>query len=306
MSKEVSQYVTDVLRPQLLSFGVDSQYIEEISHVVETQMLSALQSWNQEEFRKTLMLLVSEEAPFYQPDAPLEIKSFVVLTLRNSPFESLQSKAYAETGLKHELSDAQVIRLTGDAIRFFRDYRLETLADNAATVSIENIYSNLAENYPVAWNALKELANSLENTCSFPALTRIDAEEYSTKILCLATEKTSGIRSIKDGFDKNIEPTLAQQLKYVFNSNSYFFVDCFKMLSRNPELLFSVLEFLLINSIPFVSVNYYLSNGYAEKRRNILKAAHNNKEIKKHLSNMNGISQLHRNLLTSLHESLNL
>ena len=73
--------------------------------------------------------------------------------------------------------------------------------------------------YPVAWNPLKALANSAENTCSFPVITRNDAEESSANILTLATEKISRIKSVKDGFGKTVEQLLAQQLKFVFDNH---------------------------------------------------------------------------------------
>ncbi len=304
MSKVVSDYLTNVLSPQLRKFEVPEQYLQYLCEVVEKQMISALQLWNDEEYKNVFMLLVSEEAPFYQPDASTETKSFVVLTLRNSPFESLQSEAFLKTGLKKELSSSQVIKLTSSAVQFFKDYNLGTLEDRPIDLK-DNIYFNLSNKYPIAWNALKALANSKDNICAYPRYTKVDEKNFSNDLFKKIIPSESFTISIIDGYSENIEQGLAQQIKNALDQHSCFYTDCFKMASRNPEVLLSILEILLANSVPFVTANYYLTNGHVERRKNILKAAHSIAEMKKHLSNVNGISQTHRKVLNDLNEHIN-
>lgn len=300
MIKEVSHYLNNVLRPKLLSSGVNLQFTEETIAVIERQMVSALNVWQNEEFKNTLMLLVSEEAPFYQPDAPLEVKSFVVLTMRNSPFETVQSDAYAKTGLKTMIDDSSVIKFTSEAVNFFKSFDLSTLHDDSTE---ENLYINLSKEYAVAWNALQKLANSSERICTFPPLSRADADTFSAQFKCSSPQKPSFTTSVKDGFDCTVEPRLAEGLNIAVSPEGYFFSDCFKMVSRNHKLLLSVLEYLLVNNSTFVSTNYLITNGRAEKRKNIIKAAHSEKEMKKHLTNLNGISPEHRKLLLLTREN---
>lgn len=106
--------------PQLTGFGASGQFIEHVCWTVEKQMLSALYHWTDIPFRKALLLLASEEGTFYEPGGKTEVKCFVVLTLRNSPFETMQSESYQETGLSKSLSDAQIKVVTSAAIVYFK------------------------------------------------------------------------------------------------------------------------------------------------------------------------------------------
>lgn len=298
----IDSYLDCLLRPKLARWGVANAFANELISVVRRQMLSAVQCRRDDVFWNTLSLIVSEEAPFYRPETSVDIKTFVVLTLRNSPFETLQSDCYASTGLEQPLARERIIEITSDAIRYFTIHNpFDAAADGGEQ---ENYYRRLSEDYPVAWNALRMLANASERTCKFAPLTRSDAEEFSATVMNLPSLNDGKDLSVKDGFSDEIEPQLAHYLQSLAKDPSYFFCDCFKMLSRNPKLLLHVLEFLLLNGCAFVTVNYYISNGYAERRKNILKAAHTGKEIKQHLCNVNGISPEFRRVLLFMHQQM--
>ena len=83
MDNVIDQYIKAVLSPRLTSYGVSLSFQNEIHAVITEQMTSALYHW--EEMRKVFYTLTAEEALFYQPDAPIDVKVFVVLTVRNSP-----------------------------------------------------------------------------------------------------------------------------------------------------------------------------------------------------------------------------
>lgn len=306
MNHQVTDYPDQILRPQLAAYGTNAAFTEELCSTVERQMSSALKHWKDVPFRNALMLLVSEEAPFYQPDAPLEVKSFVVLTLRNSPFESLQSKDFQKTGLRKKLTDSQVIKVTSAAVRYFKDADLSAIDPPDCA---EDIYFSLSQRYPVAWNALYALANCPENTCSFPPARHKGDIDSLIGLHHAASDGSGSGYSVKDGYDADIESTLAEQLQAVLNARTIpFFSDSFKMISRNPELLMKVLEFLLANDLTYVSTNYLIENGHAEKRKNILKALHlTSKDVApliRHCTNTNGISPRHRKFLLDIREML--
>ncbi len=299
MCEEVTYYLNDVLKPKLKSCGADEEFINYTLTVIERQMYSALNHINDGEFFNTLSLIVSEEAPFYQPDAPTEVKSFVVLTVRNSPFESFQSKDYKKAGLTKPLSDSEVIKITSEAVKYFSRFDLKSLS----VKNCENdVYETLSLKYPTAWNALKNLACSPANICDFQPFTlpvniKISAEKIK--------ELNNNIDVKKDGFDETVEPLLAERINYSVTNGVPFFVDSFKFLSRNPKLLLSVIEELLAKGTTFATCNYYLTNGHVERRKNVIKAAHNEKEFRKHLTNLNGISPSHRKILIGIREELN-
>ena len=302
MPQEVSRYLNESLRPALLKFGADENFMDRLLQTVKTQMDSALRNWRDEAFRKTITLLVSEEAPFYRPDAPLDVKSFVVLTVRNSPFETLQSDFYERAGLRQPISDEQIRKITAGAIVYFKNYDLTSLSDGEDADG-EDVYRTLSKRYPVAWNALNALANSKENSCEFPPLTRADAEEFIANFKTQQTSSAAAVQSVKDGFENSLDPEMLRLLTHNVTNRVPFYVDCFKMISRNPNVVLSVLEHLLVSGLTLITANYLITNGHAEKRKNVIKAAHTAKEIKRHLTNLNGISPLHRKWLAAIREN---
>ena len=91
MVAKVTQYLQDVLAPTLDHFHVPAAYARQIIDTVELQMTSFLRHWDDLAFRRTLLLLGSEEGPFYEPAGKADVKCFIVVTLRNSPIETIQS-----------------------------------------------------------------------------------------------------------------------------------------------------------------------------------------------------------------------
>lgn len=82
------------------------------------------------------MLLGSEEGPFYEPAGKADVKCFIVVTLRNSPIETIQSDNYVSAGMQNSLSSQDVKEITSGAIRFFNPldfppcaYRRRTVRD---------------------------------------------------------------------------------------------------------------------------------------------------------------------------------
>ena len=87
MVAKVTQYLQEVLAPTLDHFRVPATYASQIIDMVELQMISFLRHWDDLAFRRTLLLLGSEEGPFYEPAGKADVKCFIVVTLRNSPIE---------------------------------------------------------------------------------------------------------------------------------------------------------------------------------------------------------------------------
>lgn len=73
MVVKVTQYLQDVLAPTLNHFHVPAAYARQIIDTVELQMTSFLRHWDDLAFRRTLLLLGSEEGPFYEPAGKAEV-----------------------------------------------------------------------------------------------------------------------------------------------------------------------------------------------------------------------------------------
>lgn len=294
MQSIASAYINRILVPELAKFGVSESGIKAISSSVSSQMTSALYNWEDDTFRKTLLLLVSEEAPFYMPAENTDVNGFVVLTVRNSLFESLQSNNYAAYGLYECLSDDQIIEVTSTAIKHFAKISLDK-SDDTEYQPENDMYWHLSQKYPVAWHSLTAIANTEQQAIQFNGMRRLDQKKYNEAFIKQYKTSSYGF-VVEDGFDSAIGSQLQENLRWVTEHKSCLLVDSFKMLSRNIEKLLSVIEYLLINDCSFATANYFIANGYAEKRIPILKAASSQnagKDMYEHFGNLNGVGEIH-------------
>ena len=225
----VSKYLNQILTPQLEKYGVLAEYIEYICQIVEEQMLSAILHWQDISFRKALLLIGSEEGPFYEPEGKVEIKCFVVITLRNSPFESLQSKDYVKCGLSERLTNNQIKAVTSAAILYFNKLDFTALSRETQTGEYDgsDIYGELSKCCPVTWKALISLASSPAKIVNF---TKTEVKELFSleNVSCNARERSKEIKAALDGYSSEIDPNLTQQLEYVGYNQSALAVDCFR------------------------------------------------------------------------------
>lgn len=168
MVAKVTQYLQEVLAPTLDHFRVPAMYASQIIDTVELQMISFLRHWDDLAFRRTLLLLGSEEGPFYEPAGKAEVKCFVVVTLRNSPIETIQSDNYASTGMQSSLSSQDVKTITSGAIRFFNPLDFSSMCLQAKKCSGCDYYQEIVERHPVAWAALRALGTTSAKIIDYP------------------------------------------------------------------------------------------------------------------------------------------
>lgn len=267
-------------------------------------MYSVLINWSNPEFVNTLFLTVSEEAPFYRPESKPETKSFVVLTIRNSPIESLQSNLFHRAGLSKRISDEKLIELTSTAIKFFDKFNLPDLAADEEYNPEDDWYYNLSKEYPISWNALRAVATNSQQNSYFEGFV------YSTTPDKLILEKKTRTinkinSSVVDGYVPYLDATLIACLNSIIKNKGSFAIDCFKMLSRNMEKVLYVLEILLQNQCSFVTTNYFINNGYYEKRSPVLRAASSaswNVDMIKHYHDYSGVLEQHKRHLQAAYE----
>lgn len=136
-------------------------------------MLSLIQYWNDDEFRNTILSVGMEEGMFYEPNARIEVKCFVVVTIRNSLLETLASADYASPGAKIMISDSEIRKITASAIEYFSAVDFRQLSDSVDFRGIDNIYKKIREQYPVAWRAISAIVNTKKNVSVTERLTPI-------------------------------------------------------------------------------------------------------------------------------------
>src|SRR5271166_4583526 len=119
----VQGYMQSLLLPQLRSLALSKRQREIVIEDVSRRLESLLCHWGDLAFRRTILILGTEEASFWEPStASLEIRSLVVVAIRNSLIEDLgASHPYTKLleSRKKQLRDEQMPAITSEAIRYF-------------------------------------------------------------------------------------------------------------------------------------------------------------------------------------------
>ena len=229
----VSRYLNDFLAPRLRGYGASEKFLLNTVDTIHSQMTSLLRHWDDRAFRNTLLLLGMEEGSFYEPPVKLEVRCFVVVTIRNSPIETLQSTAYAEAGLRQALTNKEVKEITCEAIRYSEIARFTKLCSQAKGSTVYDLYQELATVHPVTWAALQHLAGMNGKTADYPPVSvkdpyYIEGVEDDAEATAKSGELTVGVY---DGYSPEIEPPLMEYLKMLLaNSEGVLMVDSFKLL----------------------------------------------------------------------------
>ncbi|EFM09507.1 hypothetical protein PaecuDRAFT_3554 [Paenibacillus curdlanolyticus YK9] len=300
----IEDYVENILLPQLIYYGANVQSASEVKRDIKYRLASVINLWKQPEIRNTILLTGLEEAYYYKPDADLLTKSLVVVAIRNSLIEDMKSTLAAarRLGLSKVIIDDKLIReITGKAINYFNKHDPNTVAislvDNA-----NNPYIDLSSKYPIAWEAIKNLSQCKSYTKYNP----IECDQASSTIF-INPKMSDGMKTVE--VQSGIDPTITDQLQHILNfvmegKQPFFFSDSFKMISRNVDKLFKVLNIVLSSNAPVVTVNYYISNGYVAKRSNLLRPAHFESEVIDKIKDVSGLRKTHAAILKSVKASI--
>jgi len=306
----MSNYLQTSLTPFLAQRGVSEAYIKYTAQVIERQGVSLLRNWDDIAFRKTILLLGSEEGPFYEPAGRTDVKCFVVAAIRNSPVETLQSENYQEAGLVDALSSKDVKMITSHAIRYFNPLDFSELCRDAKHCDQPDLYRDVAAKYPVAWATLRTLSTTSAKVVDYPAVPVISPYQFPQSLLppALSTEangSSEGKMAVShyDGYTPAIDAVLLNQIQRISDGTSgLLYVDAFKVASRNFEKLLQIIEFMLTRGSAFSTANYFLENGHVERRIRPLRAAHTVSEMRQHFSLVSGLGSKHSAALKAMQE----
>ena len=247
-----------------------------------------------------MLLLGMEEGSFYEPPAKIEVRCFVVVTIRNSPIETIQSDTYPEAGLSQILNSKDVREITSEAIRYFSKQNFAELCSQAKLSTKRDLYLELAEKHPVAWASLQCLAGARGKTADYPPV-QVQAPYHLDGIddgVEGIAEPGKLVVGVYDGYSPEIEPPLVEYLKMLSaDSDGVLIVDSFKSVTRNVTKLMGILEFLLTRNLLFVSTNYYLENGHVERRMKLLRAGHSTRDMKRNMADTTSLAYKHRLIL---------
>ena len=305
----IEDYLINILKPQLTAVNVPEDFATRILNTVRTQMQSLIYHWGEEEYRKAFLIIGADEGTFYKPHTHGDIRNFVVVTVRNSDIECLHSPDYRLYGLTERLSEKTIRQITSAAIEYFSKLDFNKLYGECGEPE-NDIYSNLADKYPVTIEVLRELAKTKRITHDFE---RIPVYNQPTlDELPIAFEKQSVakvnfgeiIEAFSDGYAFSIGADAKAHLLDCEENRFPFVVDSFKSLTRNVSKLMLIMEFLLSRWLPLTTTNYLIMNGHIERRPKLLKAASTHEDMFKNWKQTADLGKLHKLFLEKTIEQI--
>ncbi len=214
-------------------------------------------------------------------------------TIRNSMLEVAASVNCNQFKMQEPLSDEKIKSITSNAIRYFEQCKFETLQNEAQQIKYVDVYEEAIQKYPLAWNILKRAALTNDIVDMFEMVDEVDLENVGAVFVKNQYEKV-----ICDGYSLEFDDYLKEELGNIrAGSIDIFYVDCFKVLSRNFEKILHVLQIILQSGKAFVTCNYYISNGHIEKRKKILRAYHFEDDMYENARNYVGLPAFFKDLL---------
>jgi len=285
---KINSYFSEYLSPLLSSIGISAKFLTEIIDNVRMQVYSFCSHWSDVGFRNGLMVIGLEEAMFYEPGSL--INPFIVVAIRNSLIETIQSEEYTKTGLTYIPEKNLIKAITAQAIEYFSCIKMQPYFVDPSI----DIYGIVAQKYPMAWEALKKIGNSTSRATSYE---KIGCLHDPRRFSCFTPDTNANYNfkaHVLDGYSAEIDENLKIALHTVISENGVFFSESFKAITRNFEKLLHIMEYLLANDRPFVTCNYYITNGYVTKRSPLLRPGHTYTESIKNFENLTGIRKIHR------------
>lgn len=286
----MEHYLNRILRQQLKGCHVPSKGIEDVLTNIADKMYSLSAFGNDTGSINGVLLVGQEVGQFYEPPSP--VAAFVAVCIRNSLLESYHAKGKTEL-----ISDTDMRAITGAAIEYWTDRDWSACDDDDGT---HDYYQAINGRYPAAWKALKtlgtmdDLAMDYDATTPFMDTTLIELLDQSGE----GYETTQMNLQVQDGYSLAIDASLSAILGALSAGLlDLFYTDSFKTVSRNYEKLLRTIEFCMYCEKPFVSANYYISNGHVEKRARLMPVAHQSEGVAQKSNLVPGSRGLHREAL---------
>jgi hypothetical protein len=273
--------------------GVHESVVNLVCCDIGSRLASLFTHWQDKNYKETMLFPVIEEAFHYYPqEAGLEVKALVVLCVRNSLLEDLQSDYPYHPKIKKLLSDKHIPLITSEAIQYWNKVNFNDLVIDQVN---EDMFGEIPNKYPTSWSIfllfsqMQELELDFEPFTYPPSLINSSSRIYP--------ERDNKV-TVLSGIDPAIDSNLLNFLIAIQQGEmKLFFSSSFKHITRNTEKLFKVLDIVLSNGGYVLTPNYFFTNGYVSRRRKLLRPTHMSLDIKQFADN-HGISENHREALS--------
>ena len=302
----IESYLRSVLRPQLQVMGLNKKQEDLVCGDIHARLSSLLGNWDDIVFRKTALLLGTEDATFYQPaNVSLEIRALVVVGIRNSMLEDLSAdRPFMKefVSVARCLPDSSVPIITSQAVAFFASAYHEMGGWKISAPSGKaDVFRSLSRQFPESWRRLELLANF-----DLPEhdLHHESAKPFNPPSLDEGQSNRQDAKTtVLSGYAPNIDPALRDYLQHIRDDKvEVFFTSTFKWLTRNPAKLLKVIELLLSWNSAYVTSNYLIRRDYCAKRKSLTRPPHTVAEMKTGLMNETGLTGRHCQCLRLLRQ----
>ncbi len=204
-------YTQSVLLPQLRALSLSKRQRAIVLEDVSRRLESLLFHWSDLAFRRTILMLGTEEASFWEPSiASLEIRSLVVVAVRNSLIEDLgESHPYTKVleSRKKQLPDEQMPLITSEATKYFEAANLDVVPVQPK----KDLFGDLHRRFPIAWDALSLLSGSSEHEigCELPI---VEADSTDSSASKWVVQQRNVVAS---GIDPRLDAHLVDMLRQI-------------------------------------------------------------------------------------------
>ena len=308
----IEKYIEEVLYNRLKTFEIKEKYILDIKQDIKEQMYSLIYHWNDIEFRKAILSIALEEGKFYEPDADVDIKCFVVITVRNSYIENIFSDESYLMELDKQIDEKFIKIVTAEAIEYFKDIDFCKLSRDIKNIEIQDKYGSIIEKYKMAWKALIELGKCEGKKANYNKIEinkKLRIEDICDKQNKIGKQENQKyLIEVQSGINEKFSDSLIEVIRsLITKEGNVLYTDSFKMITRNFEKLLKIIEIILENECYFATSNYLLTNSYVGKRKVLYIAAHTTKESSDKIFREDffiDLSKFHKNTLTQCIEKM--
>lgn len=313
MNQEIiNKYTDQILYNRLLKLGIKEKYVIKIVENIKEQIYAIIYHWKDVHFRKALLVIGEEEAKFYEPDADLDVKSFIVVAVRNSLIEIIFSDEDSKFEIEEAIPEANVKLITSEAIEYFREVDFNKICEKIQGMAINDKYRDIVDKYPMAWEAFCKLGNCIGKKVIYkniPPATKMKITDLKEDYIKQEIASRTIVKETQSGINPEFSNSLINCLSEIVKDekDAIFYSDCFKMITRNFEKLLKIIEFLLENNKTILTSNYLITESYIGKRECLYKAVHYTDDVinkMKHPDFFTGLSKTHQNILRAYVEKI--
>ena len=272
----IQGYTQSVLLPQLRALSLSKRQRAIVLEDVSRRLESLLFHWNDLGFRRTILTLGTEEASFWeprvcQPGNPFARRRRSQKQLDRRPRASQPYTKVLESR-KQQLQDDTMPAITSEATKYFEAVNLDVLSIQPK----RDLFGVLPRRFPRAWHALSLLSRSSENeiACELPI------EEADSMDSSASRWEVQRRHVVASGIDPRLDTNLVDMLKQIrLREVQLFFSPSFKSITRNPEKLLFVIDYVLRYGGTLMTPNYLLSPTCLSRRSPLIRPIHYTSEI---------------------------